>query len=169
MGLFSSPKLPQPPLPDIEIHLSNPTDKVFRPDDVVNGWIAFAPVVPIAPHAIVTSLWGHAQIWHRTSHSNNNKTTDYHHWRDNAPLFEVSTNVLQTPDSKPVTLQPGQTYTYPFQFRFPLGTANSRVGQYKNDADERWTVGPHNLPPSFWQGSHHGVSDAPNWAKVEYG
>ncbi|OAK95424.1 hypothetical protein IQ06DRAFT_329420 [Phaeosphaeriaceae sp. SRC1lsM3a] len=165
----SSSKLPQPPLPNIEIHLSSPADKVFRPDDIVSGWIAFTPTVPIAPRAIVASLWGYTQIWHRTSHSTSNNSTDYYHWRDNAPLFEVETNVLHTPDSKPSTLNPGQLYSYPFQFRFPLGTANSRLVQYKDNADPRFTVGPHQLPPTFWQGSNRGIEGAPNWAKVQYG
>lgn len=168
MGLFST-KYPQPPLPDIGIHLSNPADKVYRPDDIVNGWVTFTPTVPIAPRAIVASLWGHAQIWHRTSHTNSNNSSDYHHWRDNAPLFEVQTNILQTSDSKPSTLEVGRTYTYPFQFRFPIGTANNRGGQYQNDADARWTVGPHQLPPTFWSSSNHSIEGAPNWAKVEYG
>jgi hypothetical protein len=147
MGLFSSTKIPQPPLPNIIIDLSTPSDKVFRPHDVVSGNIIFVPTVPIIPRAIEVSLFGQSLVWYRTDTTTSSNSRDYHHWRDNAPLFEVTTNVVPAFDLKAPTFAPGETYTYPFQFQLPAGTGNSRVGQYKNNGDTRWTVRPHLLPP----------------------
>ncbi|KAF1849372.1 uncharacterized protein K460DRAFT_365256 [Cucurbitaria berberidis CBS 394.84] len=174
MGLFkSSPKLAQPPLPNLAIHLYNPTDKVFKPDDVVTGHISLAPIIPITPYALEVSLFGQSLIWLRTSHrKNSNSMMDYYHWRDNAPLFEVSENVLPSPSKKEESMtvyQPGQTYTFPFHFRFPAGTRNSRLGQYKQDSDERWTVTPHDLPPTFLHTDKLGDATEPDYAKIEYG
>lgn len=172
MGLFSSSKIPKPALPKISIRLSTPSEKVFKPDDVVSGYVAFAPTVPIVPHAIEVSLFGQSLVWLRTgANAGKGSTTDYHHWRDNAPLFEVTTNVLPAFDSKAPTLQPGEKYTYPFQFQFPAGTGNSRFGQYNKDEDMRWTVGPHLLPPSFLHTGTHGTNmgEDADFAKIEYG
>jgi hypothetical protein len=169
MGLFSSPKPPQPLLPAFAIQILAAVDKVFRPDDIVTGHIIFVPVTPITPHGIEVSLFGQTLIWYRTSHSTGHNSTEYHHWRDCAPLFEVTTNVLPVQDSKAPPLEVGKTYTFPFSFRFPAGTGNSRIGQYQNDHDVRWTTGPHPLPPSFLNpDSHKGGEDA-DYAKVEYG
>lgn len=169
MGLFNSPKFPQPPLPNMTINLSATADKVFRPDDIITGHIAFTPVVPIAPHAIEVSLNGQSLVWYRTRYKSNNDKTYYHHWRDNAPLFEVVKSVLPALDSKSPPLQVGQTYTYPFFFRFPAGTGNSRTGQYKQDDDEMWTTRPHDLPPSFLHTDKYGTGEHANYAKIEYG
>jgi len=169
MGLFSSTKIPQPPLPDIAIHLYCSIDHIFRPNELVSGQVSFTPVAPIAPHALVVSLFGQSLIWHRTSQTDSNHSTDYYHWRDNAPLFEVVKNVLPPWDPKAPALAVGQSYTYPFSFRFRTGTSNTRLGQYKEDADELWTVGPHELPPTFLSASKHSKVDQPYYAKVEYG
>jgi hypothetical protein len=168
MGLFSSTKIPQPSLPDIAIHLYSPTDKIFRPDELVSGHVNFTPTVPIAPRAIEVSLFGQSLIWHRTS-SSSNDSTDYYHWRDNAPLFEISTNVLPAGEPHAPALSVGETYIYPFNFRFPARTGNTRFGQYKEDTDELWTVRPHDLPPTFLSAGKHNKDDGPNYAKVEYG
>jgi hypothetical protein len=168
MGLFSSP-IPQPPLPKIAIDLYCSNDKVFRPDELVSGRVTFTPVAPIAPRALEVSLFGESLVWYRTSTSSGD-STDYHHWRDNAPLFEIATDVIQTSDSKALILQPGETYIYPFNFRFPAGTNRSRACQYKNNADELWTVAPHDLPPSFLIASKYGRNgEEPSYAKIEYG
>jgi hypothetical protein len=172
MGIFSSNKIPQPPLPDIALHLYCPTDKIFRPDELVSGHVSFTPVAPIAPHALEVSLFGQSLIWHRTTHSRstgNTSSTDYHHWRDHAPLFEVITSVLPPWDPQAPALAVGQNYTYPFSFYFPNGTSNTRFGQYKDDSDELWTSGPHDLPPTFLSASKYSKDDGPNYAKVEYG
>ena len=63
MGFFKSDSLPQPPLPTLAVHLYQPADKVYKPDEVVAGHVALTPVVPIAPVAVEASLWGHSQIW----------------------------------------------------------------------------------------------------------
>ncbi|KAF2028838.1 hypothetical protein EK21DRAFT_68929, partial [Setomelanomma holmii] len=172
MGLFSSSKIPQPPLPDIAIHLYSPAEKVFRPDEFVSGHVSFTPIIPIVSRALETSLFGKSLVWYRTS-SSSESSTDYYHWRDNAPLFEVTTNLLPS-SRKPTTLEVGETYIYPFSFRFPAGTGNSRIGQYKKTDDERWTVGPHDLPPSFdtREQNHcgkNGTGKEPNYSKIEYG
>ncbi|OAL48898.1 hypothetical protein IQ07DRAFT_512657, partial [Pyrenochaeta sp. DS3sAY3a] len=174
MGFFSSSKISQKPLPDFAIHLYFPTDKVFQPDDVVSGHITVTPVESITPQAIEVSLFGRSLIWHRTSHRNQNETTDYHHWRDNAPLFEVTQNVLPGAitagnSTELSILESGTTYTFPFQFRFPKGTGNSRVGQYEKNTDERWTIEPHNLPPTFLHTYRNGKGTEPDYAKIEYG
>jgi hypothetical protein len=72
-------------------------------------------------------------------------------------------------DSKTPVFEVGQTYTYPFFFRFPVGTGNTRAVQYKKNEDERWTIGPHELPPSFLQTSSIGSEVDANFAKIEYG
>lgn len=174
MGLFNSSKIPQKPLPDLAIHLYFPTDKVFQPDDVVSGHITLIPIESITPQAIEVSLFGRSLVWHRTSHRNQNETTDYHHWRDNAPLFEVTQNVLPGAMTTGISmessiLKAGATYTFPFQFRFPKGTGNSRVGQYEKNTDERWTIQPHNLPPTFLHTYRNGKGTEPDYAKIEYG
>ncbi len=63
MGLFKSSNLPQPPLPDLAIHLYHPADKVYKPDDIVAGHVDLTPVVPITPFAIEASLFGNSLIW----------------------------------------------------------------------------------------------------------
>ena len=111
----------------------------------------------------------------REEHKSDKSMTSYTHYRDNAPLFEVFEDVLQAgssekeEDKKVTVFQPGQTYTFPFHFRFPLGTANSRHGQYKDTADQRWTVQPHHLPPTFLHPSNSEDDSRPNYAKIEYG
>ncbi|KAF1945986.1 hypothetical protein EJ02DRAFT_451091 [Clathrospora elynae] len=169
MGLFSSSKIPQPPLPNLAIHLHNPTDKVFRPDDVVTGHIELTPVTSITPEAILVSLFGQSLIWHRTSSNDMNNHTTYHHWRDNAPLFEVTEELVRSRDTKLRTLEPGRRYTFPFSFRFPRGTGNTRAGQYKQDSDERFTIYPHDLPPSFFHKGKFTDGTEPDWARIEYG
>ncbi|KAF2126922.1 hypothetical protein P153DRAFT_297094, partial [Dothidotthia symphoricarpi CBS 119687] len=165
MGLFSSNKPPQPPLPTLTIHLYSPAETVFKPNDQVSGHVILTPIESINPRAVEVSLFGQSLVWLRTSHSSSNNHTSYYHFRDNAPLFEVTTDVLLNHD-----LQAGQVYTFPFSFRFPEGTGNSRVASYKKSDDARWTVGPHNLPPSFFHGSKyaHDLDDA-DFAKIEYG
>ena len=66
-------------------------------------------------------------------------------------------------------LQPGQTYTFPFSFRFPAASGNNRHNLYENDGDERWTIQPHILPPSFLINYSFGSDTEPNFAKIEYG
>lgn len=102
--------------------------------------------------------------------------SNYWHYRDNAPLFEVSDNVLQTgaaaKEKGPITLQAGQNYLYPFSFRFPKGTGNSRLIQYKDPNDERFVSGPHDLPATFLHTDRaRKPTDEvlPNYAKIEYG
>jgi hypothetical protein len=170
MGITTS-GIPQPPLPDLTIHLSTPPDTLFRPYSIVTGHVTLVPVVPIAPRAIQISLFGQALVWYRTSRHYPvfaGFRTEYHHWRDNAPLLEDARNMLQAFNSEPPTLEVGHTYTYPFYFRSPAGTPNSREGQYKEDADERWVVEPHDLPPSLLHRSRLTMGEQPNHAKVEY-
>jgi hypothetical protein len=177
MGTSSS-KIPRPPLPIINIRLSSPPGTVFRPYSVVTGHIDLTPVAPIAPHAIEVSLFGQALIWYRESRYAGNGigggTVYYLHYRDNAVLFEATSNILPAFDSVPPTLESGHTYTYPFLLQFPAVTPNFRRGQYKKDRIgkwekwETWEDGPHNLPPSFLHHDKHGASESPNYAKVVY-
>jgi len=169
MGHGSS-KIPQPQLPDILIDLSTPPDKVYRPGDVVNGNITLAPNVPLAPDAIQVSLFGKSLVWYRTVIVINN-VAHHLHWRDNGPLFEITSNVLPNVHTAAPLLASGETYKYPFQFRFPASVSNSRSGQYKNDHDARWTIDHHLLPPSFLHTSKRAVvaGEDANYAKIEYG
>lgn len=162
MGLFSSSKPPQPPLPKFSIFLDSAQDKVFKPDDLVTGYIAITPEQSITPVAIEVTLFGQSQIWHRTSHNDSNNRTQYRHWRDNAPLFGVTENVLP---AQGAALEWPETHRFPFSIRFPAGTGSSRRGQYKFDDDPRYHIGPHDLPPTFLQGD----GENPNYAKIEYG
>jgi hypothetical protein len=164
----SSPNIPQPPRPFINVRLSTPSGTVFRPYSVVTGEIALTPITDIAPHAIEVSLIGQAVIWYRLRYSNNQGVAFYKHWRDNAPLFEATSNLLPISDSEQRTLEAGHTYTYPFLLQFPEVTPNCRRGQYKKDRFELWAVGPHNLPPSFLLTKSGGSNEEPNYAKIEY-
>jgi pyocin large subunit-like protein len=96
----SSPNIPQPPRPFINVRLSTPSGTVFRPYSVVTGEIALTPITDIAPHAIEVSLIGQAVIWYRLRYSNNQGVAFYKHWRDNAPLFEATSNLLPISDSE---------------------------------------------------------------------
>jgi hypothetical protein len=161
MGLFSSNKKPSPALPILAVQLANPEDKVFKPNDTIQGHVTLSTPTPILPQAIEVSLWGHSSVWLRTSSGTGSDTT-YSHYRDNVPLFEVTFNIF----TQPQQLQPGQSYSFPFQFRVPEGTSSHRIGGYKDDMDARWTVQPHHLPPTF------ACSSQPDWpdnASVNYG
>ncbi|KAF2451823.1 hypothetical protein P171DRAFT_12430 [Karstenula rhodostoma CBS 690.94] len=161
MGLFSSNKKPLPALPILALHLTNSQDKVFKPNDTIQGHVTLSTPTPILPQAIEVSLWGHSSVWLRTSSGTGNDTT-YRHYRDNVPLFDVIFNLF----TQPQQLQPGQSYSFPFQFRVPEGTSSHRIGGYKDDMDARWTVQPHHLPPTFAWGSR---PDWPDNASVSYG
>jgi hypothetical protein len=172
MGLFSSSKIPQPPLPNLEIILDS--DQTYRPDDIVKGHIALTPLLPISPHALNVALFGQSLIWHRVDVSSSDSASNYYHWRDNAPFFEVAEDVLHADhdvkrEKGPLDLLPGQTYQFRFEFRLPRGTANSRHGQYKNDADAKFNIGPHDLPPTFLHTDRNGKGTDANYAKIEYG
>jgi hypothetical protein len=110
----STSKIPQPPLPFIYVRLSTPPDTVFRPYSVITGEITLTPIVAIAPHAIEVSLFGQALTWYRVWFGDSHGNRLYKHWRDNAPLFEATSNLLPTCDSGQQTLEAGHTYTYPF-------------------------------------------------------
>jgi hypothetical protein len=163
----STSKIPQPPLLFIYVRLSTPPDTVFRPYSVITGEITLTPIVAIAPHAIEVSLFGQALTWYRVWFGDSHGNRLYKHWRDNAPLFEATSNLLQICDSGQQTLEAGHTYTYPFLLQFPAVTPNCRRGQYKKDRFELWEVGPHNLPPSFLL-TDSGTREEPNYAKIEY-
>jgi hypothetical protein len=189
MGPFSSREIPQPPLPDLTIHLDDAEHRVYKPDDVVRGQVVLKPFAFIEPEALEVSLFGQSLIWYRASTTSRNfddsitTSTYYHHWRDNAPLFEDFQDVLHagTTSSKEEEkgkseatwrFEAGQTYTFPFQFTFPTQTSNARYGQYKNDLDKKYDIGPHNLPPTFLLTSSYNLKDSgtdANFAKIEYG
>jgi hypothetical protein len=150
--------------------MAGPSGKVYRPNDLVTGHVSFVPVVPIVPQAIEVTLFGQSRIWHRTKSSNANNNADYYHWRDNAPLFQVSTNVFPQSNQNGAPCEPRQRYSYAFSFRFPAATGNSRVGQYKAGNGQAFTTGTHTLPPSFLITTRKdGSDDSPNYAKIEYG
>ncbi|KAG9194218.1 hypothetical protein G6011_04253 [Alternaria panax] len=149
MGLFSSSKIPQPPLPDLTIHLHHAAERVYRPDDIVKGHIVLAPVASIKPEALRVSLFGQSLVWHRRDVGSNN-TTDYHHWRDNAPLFEVFQDILHAANANEDNkekqqaiskFEPGQTYTFPFQFTFPAGPAIHDMANTKRISIRNTTLG----------------------------
>ncbi|KAF1835136.1 hypothetical protein BDW02DRAFT_548766, partial [Decorospora gaudefroyi] len=177
MGLSSSKKAPQPPLPTLAIYLDQPNKKTYRPNDIVKGYIALRPAIHIEPHALHVTFFGHSLIWRRVDISSSENPSKYHHWRDNAPLFEVTEDVLlpllSGAKATTASLEPRQTYTFPFEFRFPDGTENARQGQYKNETDQKFTVGPHALPPSFLytnvRASSAGYGTEPDFAKTQYG
>ncbi|OAG08616.1 uncharacterized protein CC84DRAFT_1085852, partial [Paraphaeosphaeria sporulosa] len=144
MGLFTSNRKSSPSLPIFALHLSNSQDKVFKPNDTIQGHVTLSTPTPLLPQAIEVSLWGHSSAWLRTSSGTGSETT-YRHYRDNVPLFDVTFNIF----TQPQQLEPGQSYSFPFQFRVPEGTGSHRIGGYKDDMDARWTVQPHHLPPTF--------------------
>ncbi|KAF2788920.1 hypothetical protein K505DRAFT_254397, partial [Melanomma pulvis-pyrius CBS 109.77] len=144
MGFFKSNKEPQPPLPALFISLTSQEDTVFKPNDTVSGHLTLTTPLPITPQAIEVSLWGKSKTWIRTSTKRNN-TTSYKHYRDDVSLFDVTSNLFPAPH----LLSPEQTYIFPFSFRVPEGTGVNRSGCYEKDGDERWTVFPHKLPPTF--------------------
>jgi len=158
MGLFKSST--PTPKPNLALQLASPKDQVFKPNDTVYGQVTLTTPIILQPQAIEVSLCGHSAVWLRTSHRHNNNTS-YTHYRDNVPLFAVTQNLF----SNPQPLNPGEEYTFPFSFRVPEGTGTSRLGGYKNDADERWTVHPHALPPTFIWGHRATFSSSiePEW------
>lgn len=173
MGCFSfSIKGPQPPPPNLAIHLSSPIGKVFGPDDVISGHVALTPITPITPEAIEVSLLGQSLIRYRVSHKSQNNTTSYTRYRDNAALFEATENVLSGKSEKNEqllsTFESGQTYWFPFSFQFPAGTEHTRFGQYKQDVDDWWVFTPHDLPPTFLHTGNGGDGGDADYAKVEY-
>ncbi|PVI05223.1 hypothetical protein DM02DRAFT_554877, partial [Periconia macrospinosa] len=172
MGLFSRSKEPEGPLPSLTVYISTPEDTVFHPDDTVTGHVSFSTPVPLTPQALEVNFWGMSTVWLRTSHStgpSDNRSTEYHHYRDNAPLFQVSTNVLDTLLPPPYFV-PNETYTFPFQFRVPAGTSSNRSGFYKSDDEAPWTVQPHPLPPTMlWCTSTSSTKEYPDHAFIEYG
>lgn len=163
MGLFSSKKPPPGPVPALSLFLASQQDQVFKPDDYVTGHVMLSTPIPLQPQAIEVSLWGRSSVWTRTESKNQaTNSSDYEHYRDIVPLFSVTYNVLQPGDM----IQPGQNYTFPFTFRVPRGTSINRTGGYKKDTDERWTVEPHHLPPTFFWG--HKETE-PDHARIFYG
>ncbi|KAF2005595.1 hypothetical protein P154DRAFT_402778, partial [Amniculicola lignicola CBS 123094] len=152
MGFFSrKPPEPQGPVPKIQMHIHSIKDAVFKPNDIISGHITIITPFPITPQAIEVSLWGLSETWIRTSHhhrgAGDTTKTDYHHYRDHAPLFTVTVNVFA--DSATKSLQPGEPYSFPFTFRMPEGTSNNRSECYKDPIRVPFTVTPHHLPPSF--------------------
>ncbi|KAF2686723.1 kinase-like protein [Lentithecium fluviatile CBS 122367] len=163
MGLFSK-STNTGPLPTINVSLNTPQDHVFKPNDTVTGHITLSTPIPLNPQAIEASLWGNSNVWMRDDFNNSSSETtkhDYYHYRDNVPLFNIVFNVLTEKH-----LQPGLTYTFPFQFRVPQGTNANRAGGYKDNNDSRWTIQPHLLPPTFQWGQR---TDDPDHAKITYG
>ncbi|KAF2269830.1 hypothetical protein CC78DRAFT_564515 [Lojkania enalia] len=160
MGLFTSKK--QEPLPDVVVTLATSQDTVFRPDDTVSGHVTLSTPFPLTPQAVEVSLWGESKVWIRRSSSSSNNSTDYQHYRDNAPLFTVTYNLFPDPHQ----LQPGQDYNFPFHFRVPEGTAFTRPECYRDPTEQPYTVLPHNLPPTFFFGYSE---DIPDNAGVFYG
>lgn len=173
MGLFGSSKPPEPQ-PVLFFKFTHPQEQIFEPDSVVSGHVALTTPIPISPQAIEVSLFGFAKVWIRENHSSNN-STNYHHFRDNAPLFNLTYNLLGPPPKagQPEQLLPGQIYRYPFSIRFPAGTGNNRTGLYRDSNDTRWTTLPHSLPPTFFSGCRGGVGlshdPEPDYAEVQYG
>ncbi|KAF2496215.1 hypothetical protein BU16DRAFT_460524, partial [Lophium mytilinum] len=149
MGLFSSSKSDQPqtPLPSLELRLAHSKDTVIKPGNTITGEVTLSTTVPITPQSIEVAFWGQSQTWIRTSSTSNNSTT-YYHFRDDAPLFRVTSNVLPKADGG--ALLPGQPYTMPFTFTTPMGTGFHRANIYKHPEDAVFTTGPHDLPPTFF-------------------
>ncbi|KAF2014892.1 hypothetical protein BU24DRAFT_423790 [Aaosphaeria arxii CBS 175.79] len=166
MGFFRSKREPEGPVPTIGLQLASPPEVVFKPNDNVSGTVTIDTPIPVNPSAVEVSFWGESKTWIRTSSSNNNSSgttsTSYTHYRDHAPLFTVTLNLLE----KPQQLVPGQTYSYPFNFRVPEGTGFNRSDCYKNPNDERWVSLPHQLPPTFFFGTS---PDSPDNASISYG
>jgi hypothetical protein len=131
----------------------------------------FSPTDPIKHRAIKVSLFGQSLVWLRADANTSTSSTNYEYWRDKAPLFEIAANVLPFFHSNASTLQPGDTYSYPFQFCVPASTGNSRVGQHEEDADKRWTVPSHLLLHTFLHTGRYDTNsgDDVDYAKVEYG
>ncbi|KAF2185697.1 hypothetical protein K469DRAFT_707361 [Zopfia rhizophila CBS 207.26] len=166
MGLFRSKSTPQGPLPDLELHLASQQDTIFKPNDTISGRIALSTPIPITPQAVEVSLWGQSETWIRRESSSSNshtgtRTTDYHHYRDHAPLFHVTFNLFP----KPHALLPDQTYNYPFSFRVPEGSGFNRSNCYENPNDNVWTAFQHHLPPTFV----FGHEDKPDNCSIAYG
>ncbi|KAF2851851.1 hypothetical protein T440DRAFT_355489, partial [Plenodomus tracheiphilus IPT5] len=167
----NAPSLPQPPLPIFTLHLHDLEDGIVHPGDKISGHILLIPIKPLNPFGLDVSFFGNSFVWHRMDTSTNN-TTDYFHYRDHAPLFEVNRNLL--PVERPGVRNlsgytvPGQRYTFPFEFQVPPHTTNYRLQHYKYSGSQRWHVNPHTLPPSFLHTTRGGTSTDPNYAKVEY-
>ncbi|KAF2804837.1 uncharacterized protein BDZ99DRAFT_467087 [Mytilinidion resinicola] len=166
MGLFSSSKSDQPqtPLPSLELRLAHSKDTVIKPGNTITGELTLSTTVPITPQSIEVAFWGQSQTWLRTSSSTNNSTT-YYHFRDQAPLFTVTCDVLPKTDGG--ALLPGQPYVMPFTFTTPMGTGFNRAEVYKHPEDPVFIIGPHDLPPTFFHGRNG--PDRPDQCSISYG
>jgi hypothetical protein len=165
MGFFTSSKEPKPSLPSLALHLTSKQETVFRPNDIISGRIELVTPLPITPQAIEVTFWGESKTWIRTtsnSNSTGSTTRNYRHYRDNAPLFTLTSNLLP----KAAELLPEQIHAFPFSFRVPEGTGINRSGCYEDDTDARWTVFPHNLPPTFFVGTS---PEDPDNCEISYG
>lgn len=170
MGRGSSTS--QPALATLMIHLNHPTDKVYQPGDLVSGHVTVTPTAPLLSFDLELSIFGRSLVWY-IAHNGRGSSTHYEHDRDNAPLFETVRPLQRVEESAlrnfPDHGVPGSTYLYKFEFCMPEDTAHSRLGQYRNDEDDRWFAGPHRLPPTFLHTTNVSTSTDPNFAKVEYG
>jgi hypothetical protein len=169
MGFLSSSKSEPSsvPHPSLELHLEHLKDTVIKPGDTVSGHVQLSTTTTINPIAVEVAFWGQSQTWIRKeSSSSTSSFTDYYHYRDLAPLFTVTRNVL--PQSKEAAHIPGQAYTMPFTFAMPTGTALNRAHCYQHPEDGVWTVSPHALPPTMF---HHGRwgPESPNNCSISYG
>lgn len=130
MGISSLIKMPQSPLLNLSICVHDPPDRIYRPGDTVLGHIVLSHTVPISPQAIQVTLSGRSLVWALTcTHTEN--MTHYRHWRDNAPLFAITQNVLPLLNNVEIestgteSFAANQTYTFPFEFVFATETSNS--------------------------------------------
>ncbi|KAF2122605.1 hypothetical protein BDV96DRAFT_2684 [Lophiotrema nucula] len=162
MGIFSRSKTPEAPLPHLSLSLTTTEEHIFRPNDTVSGNVELSAPYSLTPQAVEVSLWGLSKVWIRTSSSSSNNSTDYTHYRDDAPLFTVTFNLFP----QPYALLPDQVYNFPFNFRVPEGTGFNRTECYKNPQDDPYNVLPHHLPPTFFAGKS---DDWPDHAKISYG
>ena len=65
-------------------------------------------------------------------------------------------------------LEPGRAYAYPFHFRSPDSTDFNKIGCFKKDADQRWTVHPYPLPPTYIYQHQPFFGPARSSGKVRY-
>lgn len=160
MGLFSrAPKIPEP-------HVTRTltiSQIVYHPGSRVAGNLTLQCPTQRQIVRVEASFHGTASthLWRsESSGSGDSRTTRNIDYKDDADLFR-HTQLLD----KSFNAQPGQTFSWPFDFAFPFETTNSRGEVYRKETacSPSYQVLPHDLPPSFDYELSHST-----FARVKY-
>ncbi|KAH6625238.1 hypothetical protein C7974DRAFT_272701, partial [Boeremia exigua] len=136
---------------------------VYRSGDSIEGNVILIPKQSMKPDSILVSLLGRSTVFASVT-INTTCGSSTRIWIDKAPILELTKESLA--GSKGESLEPGESYSFPFTFCIPVSTSAIRDSYRKSD-DQRWTTEPHVLPPTFWESMS--ASSGGNFARIDYG